>query len=298
MQYDLSNFKLYSVGIVAEDKPKNTNDVLVYPNEKLPFRDGLVESNIETTIAEGVDRSGKPYQDKVSTDITLRCKWLNLGGSNRVTAPDVVKNERVFIYQYGTKNEYYWVSTGLDDGLRSKETILFRLANNTDKSDIEGSDGNSVWLELSTDKKAFTFHTSSADGEAFTYAIRIDTGNSNVVITDNVNNRIGLYSKQNKLEMINSLGTNVTIEEKDITFEAPENINIKCRNLNIDTETNDIQSNDTNIESDVKINGDSDIQGNIAHQGNLINDGKITSNDVTLGTHKHPDKNQPPIIGT
>lgn len=304
MSQDLSNFKLYSIGIVAEDKPTNTNDLLVYPNEKLPFRDGSVESNIETTIAEGVDRSGKAYQDKVSTDITLRCKWLNLGSSNRVTAPDVVKGERVFIYQYGSKNEYYWVTTGLDDGMRSKETILFRLANNTDKSDIDGTDGNSVWLELSTHKKTFTFHTSSADGEAFTYAIRIDTGNSSVVITDNTNNRIALYSEQNKIELINSIGTNVTIEEKDITLSAPENINIKCRNLNIESESNDIQSNDTNIESKVKIAGDSEIQGNIdqrgdyEHTGEFNNTGKMTSNNVTVGTHKHPGNNTPPIPGT
>ena len=316
-----SKFIPYSMGRVAADKELNSREILVVPIEIIPFRDGALDATMEEDTAAGVDRSGKAYQDKVTTGNTVRAEWLNQGGSNRATAPDVVKGERVQLYRYGTANKYYWVSLGLDDGMRKKETIIWRFANNTDKSDIEGKDENSAWLEISTHKKTFTFHTSGSDGEQYTYAMQFNGDTGQFIVTDNENNKIVIYSEAKKIQLMNSVETEVTIADRDINIVSADSVNIKTKLFKVDAETIEFNATQYDITSKVSVTGDSDITGkvditgatgikgetttvgNVAIGGNVIATGTMAAaggvsskgKDVSSVQHKHSPDGSPPM---
>ena len=80
------------------------------------------------------DKKGYVYSDKIETSNSLMAEWLPLG-SNRATAPNVRRGERVFLLQYADDDKYYWVTAGLDPHLRRRETVVFNISNTVDEID-------------------------------------------------------------------------------------------------------------------------------------------------------------------
>src|SRR5574343_1344956 len=149
---DESQYKLYSIGIVAEPKALNSHTVLVNPIEVTPFYSGEVRSNPIDISDKGVDKDGKAYAIEVGSDNTILATWLCLGSENRETPPDVRRGERVLLYRYSQNDTFYWTSMGLDKGLRRLETVIHRFSGHTDEESTVLTDDNSYWFEVSTHK--------------------------------------------------------------------------------------------------------------------------------------------------
>jgi hypothetical protein len=136
------------------------------------------------------------------------------------------------IYQFGDADKYYWVTLKQDNHLRRLETTIFAFS--ATSKEVEKLDAsNSYFLEVSTHRKTVTFHTSTANGEPFSYDIQIDAGKGSVTVTDNVGNTILLDSKQSRVLLKNSSGTSFDLNKKSILAIAPTSFQIITDAFNV-----------------------------------------------------------------
>jgi hypothetical protein len=222
---NVSKLRFYSIGLVAQNKPLNTDVIDVTPIEELNMLEGEISANQTDIKATGKDGNDKTYSTSVKSTVTIKASWLPFGNSNRISSPDVRRGESVMIYQFGDADKYYWVTLKQDNHLRRLETTIFAFS--ATSKEVEKLDAsNSYFLEVSTHRKIVTFHTSTANGEPFSYDIQIDAGKGSVTVTDNVGNTILLDSKQSRVLLKNSSGTSFDLNKKSILAIAPTSFQI------------------------------------------------------------------------
>lgn len=185
-----THLSLYSLGIVTEDKPDGTDIILVTPIEILNIQEsGLIKDNLKTYKSELKDINNKVDKVELKSTNIVRAKWIPFGHSNRISAPDVVKNETVILFKYGNVDEFYWTTIFREPSLRRLEKVLYAFSDLP--SGIKAFDkSTSYWLEVDTKGKKVHFHTSNNDGEFTPYDIIIDTKSGVFIITDNKDNKI------------------------------------------------------------------------------------------------------------
>lgn len=240
MQINLSKLKLFSLGIVSENKSLNSKYIEVVPIEQLIFLDGELTSTVDTVSTTGLDQSGNPYNVSLKRSNSIQALWLPLGESNRATAPDVRRGERVLIYSYADTEQYFWVDSGLDTRLRKLETVTTKWSNTRDE-DKDADSPDSCWsFEVSTHKKLITLSTNKSDGEPFAYTFQVNAKEGRVTLTDDVGNFFELDSKQTSIKMQNIDGTivhlnkqNILASAENITINGNQSVNIKSGNTDI-----------------------------------------------------------------
>lgn len=237
--HTVSMWRLWSEGIVCENKPRSTNECYVTPYEVFPMMDGELGEDEEEVETEGVDSYDVPFKIKVKMSSAILCKWYPRG-SNRDTAPDVRKGERVEIWRFGDSPEYYWVPKGLDDHLRRLETVRFLFNADPDGlGDNPPSPENCYVVEISTHDKLITIATTKINEEPFAYTIQLNTKEGYFTIMDDVDNYFMLDSAEQHIRMQNGAGAFFELLKRDINAHAPDNINVealkdiivKCKNL-------------------------------------------------------------------
>lgn len=270
MSDQASQLRLYSLGIVVEDKPIGSDFVMVTPIEVLNIQPGgsIKES---TTKFEGTlkNSSGKNFATEMSSTNYIKAKWLSFGNSNRITSPDVVKNETILLFKFGDVDEYYWTTIFREVGLRRQETVLYGFSNL--KSGMSAFDkSTSYWLEVDTKKKSVKFHTAMNDGEYTEYDIQIDTKQGTFLLSDKKGNKFFLESKKDKFT-INAL--------KEISGSASNVINLKAPTINIEG--------NVNIKGSLTTNGNTIGQGNLQINGSINASGSIIDGGGNSNHHSH-----------
>ena len=225
-QLDTSLFKIYSYGIVADNKAISSRIVNVLPVEIASMIDGEIASNPSDLSSKGVDKDGQHYETKVITDNVMECTWLPFG-TNRVTPPDVRRGEPVLIWCYDSVDKYYWTTLGLRDDLRRLETVVYAFnANpNTESKDFDPSDH--YFVEVSTHSKQVTFHTANKNGEPFIYTFQFNTNDGVVTLADDSGNFFELNSKEITMKMELNTGTKIHLDKMNILIEAIEEAKVK-----------------------------------------------------------------------
>ena len=223
----MSMFRPISTGIVAENKELKSKELKITPNESLPFVDGELSSRPTPTEYSGKDESGQAYQGKMISDNVIIATWLP-DGSNRVTAPNMRRGERVMIYQMESVDKYYWKPMGLDDHLRKLETVIFAFSGNPNEGKEELDPETCYFLEISTHMKKVTFQTSKANGEPFSYKFQFDTATGHVHLDDDIGNLIHLDSARHYIEAKNVEGTHLELDKENMRFTAIEKIHGKA----------------------------------------------------------------------
>lgn len=225
-----SEFKFYSFGKVVENKPISTKYALVAPMEVTPLLDGELSSELTEVEATGRDEYGKPYSIKIKSGLFIRCLWLPFG-SNRDSAPDVRRGERVAIYRYADSDVFYWVSMGLDDHLRRLETAIYRFSNVPDgTSNEELNYDNCHILEINAHKKLINLSTSKSNGEPFRFFLSFNLGEGCVTLADDLKNYFEFDSYETKITMHNNDGTWVSLDKKDLKAYAPNDFIFELEN--------------------------------------------------------------------
>lgn len=216
---DVSKFRMVSLGVVAENKLQGSRTIKVVPYELVPTMDGDVVHNDDVLTVAGMDSLGLGYSVELSTTTTITAHWLPSSESNRKTAPDMQRGERVFLYQYGNVDKYYWVDSGLDQHLRRLETIAWSFAD-TREEDVEIDNSNSWFFEVSTHAKAVTFHTTTSDGEPYEYTMQLNAKDGVFLFFDSDGNRLEHNTPERKLEWENSDKTRITLDKQELTIHA------------------------------------------------------------------------------
>lgn len=268
----MSELKLYSLGIVVEDKPVGSDFIMVSPIEVLNIQPGGSIKDSSTKFRGTLkNTSGKNFSTELSSTNYIKAKWLAFGQSNRITSPDVVKNETVILFKFGDVDEYYWTTIFREVELRRQEVVLYGFSNI--KSGISAFDKTtSYWLEVDTKNKSVKFHTAMNDGEYTEYDINIDTKQGTFLLTDKKGNKFFLDSKADKF-IINSL--------KDIEGTAGKLIKLKAPDIeiegNVKIRGNVSITGNTNTQGNTTITGNFDVKGNIHSTGSIIDEGGNTN---------------------
>lgn len=220
---DATCFRIVSIGIVAENKAMSSKEVDITPIESMNMLDGEIKSNPTVVEAKGVDRRGQQFASKTIVDSTVTATWLPFG-SNRVTAPDVRRGERVYLWQSADADKYYWTITGLDDDKRKLETVVFAFSATQD-SNSSGIDlDKCYYFEVSTHNKSITLETSTANGEPHSYLVQINTAESTITIQDDAGNFFQLDSDEQKLVLQNQAQSHVILDKTKINIKATDEV--------------------------------------------------------------------------
>lgn len=215
-----SKLRFYSVGIVAQNKTLNSRVIQVTPTEETPFIDGEVTATQTTNTTTGTDASGATYTASANSSAAIQATWLQFGASNRITAPDVRRGEKVMIFQYADADKYYWTEMLHGQPLRRLETVIYSFsASRVEDDPVDAT--TQYFLEVSTHTKQITLHTCKADGEPFGYDIQLDTKVGKLLITDDTGNYIHLNSAERRIELYNTDGSHYDMLKDNLTVTIP-----------------------------------------------------------------------------
>lgn len=224
---NISKLKLHSVGIVAEDKAKDSNEIEVILIEVTPGLIGNVEVVQNVVDVDVTNSSGDKKVVTLTFSNTVPATWLPTGDSNRLSSPDVVANEKVNVYQFGDTNQYFWVPHNTRHEFRKKETVIYGWASEDDpEATIEV--GKNLWLfEVSTDKGYMQVTTTGRGGETYTYDIKLDA-NKGFTLQDNQDNIFEFDTENERFRFLNKSKTEIKMEKKEIYAYAEDRIYAVC----------------------------------------------------------------------
>lgn len=210
---ELSGLKLYSLGIVTENKVVGKDEIEVTPIEEFSFEQGKIIPDTRHHTSNLPDIRGVVKNADIKGSAILTAKWIPFGNANRDTAPDVRKNETVLIFRYADTQKYYWDTVFREPMFRRKEHVRYSYSNKP--SGIDPYDGNSsYWVEYSTLGQYIHLHTSDNDGEPCTYNVKINAKAGNIDIHDSLGNLIHLNSTGGHLQV----ETNTSVHFKTPLF--------------------------------------------------------------------------------
>lgn len=222
----------YSVGVAAENKPRNTRSLNVIAVEKTSSLSGEVTFNPQTNTLQGKDTDGNVYNLNTTQDASLPCEWLP-DGTNRVTPPDIRRGEWVRVYRLGDTDRFFWKCMGLRDNLRTLETVILAISANPAPGGSGIDIANCYFIEMSSHEKHITLGTSKANGEPFKYTVQINTGDGEINILDDIGNHIELVSGENTIRATNADQSFVEIEHQNIRAKADALIDLTCGASNV-----------------------------------------------------------------
>ena len=157
--------------------------------------------------------------------------------------------------------------------LRTRETYRLEVANKAD-ANSPLTDINTYYFELDTINKRVRIRTSNSDNENHIYMLTIDTKNSTVCLTDEINNEILIESETPRVRLRNSEGSFLDLFGKNIIVAAPGDIIMKA--------DGNIYQTGSNITD--QASGQSTTKaGSVNISGNTTIDGK------PFLPHTHPD---------
>lgn len=276
-----SELKAWSVGYAAENRsldPDKMKFLEVYPAEQSPNANGELTPHTEQYKATASDSKGAAYDVEVDTTQSIKCEWLPMFGSNRLTPPDVRRGESIIIYRYGDTQKFFWSTLYHDMHLRRLETVIYAWSAST-VEDSEITAETMYFAEISTHKKLVHFHTSKANGEAFAYDIQINAEYGCITITDDAGNYISLDSKERRLEMVNSDGSSVDINKTEIFIKSTDLVDIQTKAVKIKAETMEttVEENTLNADTNTQKSSTNTITAQTTHNGKVMIAGALST---------------------
>lgn len=224
---DRSLFRVVSIGIVAENKRRGTDEVEIHPVELLPGLKDELSVGRKILQSVGLDKDDNPYKVEIELSACIRATWL--GDEHRITSPDVRRGETVFLYQAADADEYYWETRGRNLDLRRLETIVWAFSGNPDNADHEITNESHYMFEINTHEKHVTFRTSQMNGEYTIYTAQFNTAEGKFVVEDSHGNYGFIDTAETHIKFRNADDTIVELDKGVV--------HIKCDHMQIDTNT-------------------------------------------------------------
>lgn len=310
---DESPWKLFCIGVVSENKPLSTNNILFTPLEKTPMIQGDNMANPQQVKVEGTDADGNKFHSQANTDTVMEATWLPTD-ANRDTAPDVMRDEQVFIYRYGTNgSQYFWREKNTDRKLRRGETMRWSVSASLDPGGTgEVSEDTHYLFEMSGHTGAINILTSQGNGEKSRYQFTIDAKNGTIILGDGEGNRFSLDTVNTLVQLMNAMETVLQLNQRDFLVQAQEDGVMEFARMLIDLKQNGtIQAKDfikilggkriDLVALDIALNGIIHLNGPIVQdegaaggyeakmKGPLVVDKEGTFNGVTVSQHDHDE---------
>ena len=140
--------------------------------------------------------------------------------TNRISAPDVRRGDKVQILQYSNTDKFYWqVVTEPGINVRKKETIIEAISNTTDEKQTDLNASNSWYKEFSTHDKRMSIKTNKSDGEKWAYTMQLDVKTGNMVFADDTGMYVQINSEDESIELGTTSGGLVKLVKKILTLD-------------------------------------------------------------------------------
>lgn len=214
------------IGIVLQDKAAGSREILVYPQDTLPFASGELKPVAQKVDISSKTSSGGSSVGSVTETNAIRAVYY--GDQHSDMPPDVVKGEEVELIQDNDTGAILWKATGRTSKLRSRERKEMR-SSNVDGYDKNIDDASSYFIRIDTlATKEIRIQTSMSDGELFGYTILLNPAASQIRVCDNENNEFGINSPEKQTYMRNKEGCIVSLIDKNAVVGAVEDLILKA----------------------------------------------------------------------
>lgn len=222
---NVSKLFLYSYGVVAANKPLSSMNIEVTPMEAVTMVDGELTDNITTSNIKGKDADGSSFETTVKTAVSITARWLPFS-SNRKTAPDVRRGEKVAIWKFADADKYYWSELEYEARLRKLETVIYTFSD-TQNEAVDSSIDTTYFIEISTHNKMIQLHTATSDGEPFGYDFVLNTKEGTFQIRDTIENIIFLDSAAKRIVLKNAAESFIDLNAEDLLINVVRNMTTK-----------------------------------------------------------------------
>ncbi|MGL5397146.1 MAG: hypothetical protein ACRDBQ_18015 [Shewanella sp.] len=222
-----SQIEFYSLGLVAEDKPRNTDLIQVIPIEvtfseptKVAIQESFTERSHDSLF-------GKDCLVVKETN-TITARWWKFN-SHQVKAPEVCKEDNVLIYRLGKTDVYFWMDLGSANVKRLEDTLYAWAAdpNNQMADDLS----NAYVLNVSSMDKHITLRTSCANEEAVAYVWQFNLRDGTHLTMDDRGNRSYINSLDNDLGFENAEGSKINVRGTQGFVYAKEKVTVETEYL-------------------------------------------------------------------
>lgn len=221
---ELSQLHFHSWGLVANVKDLPDKEIKVVPIE---YRFGVLES-----VLDQPEEDEEAYQTdegeeivKVIHGTSVTAKWLKFN-TNRITAPDVRRNDQVLIWRLGNTDRYFWTDMNVSN-VKRLETVVYAWSADP-KNPVKDDLSNAYFLEISTHNKSITLQTSQANGEPYGYTIQLNTADGVFQLVDTDQNIMYLNSADTIIGFKNAMETEFRLDKKNIHGYAPDSMFFKA----------------------------------------------------------------------
>lgn len=228
-----SAFKYIGIGVVAETKNKNSKFISVIPIEKLPMFTGEVTNQFTTMNFSGTDTDGASYSHKLYVGASLKAEWK--GAPHRVTAPQVIKGNKVDLWEIESTETYYWSARSFGDNDNTAESVTWAFnANGAPLTkNVRSDTSNHYTITIDGANGNITVTTSQANGELAKYTAQINGKTGHVSVQDNLGNYSQIDSTTNTISAVNGDKSFFSISGKNVNCYAADNINLNSASINI-----------------------------------------------------------------
>lgn len=225
----MANVDLF-FGVAVEDREVDSRKIRIHLRELLPFHSGEIGDKTKEESYNLKNEKDEEIAGDVKTSNHVVADYFGLATNNK-HPPCIVKGEQVVVFKYTGEDKYYWISFGRDDNLRRGD--IYKLCASNDMSNNkELTDDNTYFMEINTKTdKLVRIHTSTSDGEKYSYDISIKPKENKLAINDS-NGNVFLIKSDEKRVTLNTGGNSIINMINDsIEIFAPRNIFIRAGNI-------------------------------------------------------------------
>lgn len=311
-----SPMKSWGLATATENRiPSNGNKLLVTPIQQTPLMAGELSSQVTTSNATVLDSTGATVQTTLKSGSAVEAMWWP-HDTRVMDAPMIRRGETVELYRYADSNKWYWREMGMDTGKRRGDR--YRIGISANANNDRGANGtldDNYVLDINGPGGMVSLTTSESNGEAAGYALNVDTCNGRILLGDNIGNNFSLDTKNQILTVVNSAGTQMQINLRNMTLLGQETITVEFQDM-INTILNTINTtvgqtlaqtagqSITLTAPDIFLQGHVHLQGPLTQEnnaigtacsfigdtnwtGNMIAQGTWTINGVVVDQHTH-----------
>lgn len=253
-----SNFKPWSIGIVVENKERDSSEIKAIPIELLPDMAEELTADTRTRTKSGVNYMGKLYGVSITEQAWLPAEWL--GSTYFEKSPDLAVGEQVMLYKTGDGSKWYWDVFGRNDSHRMQEDVVISISAKPDYDKgepVPKDETNSYRLRFNSYEKYIELSTSGANEEPVTYNLKWDLAEGTWTHVDSEGNFLFLDSVNTVWHMFNKDESFIKMDKKEIFISSQDLIQFdtkewvtNCETFTVNCDSFTVNSKETSMNAD------------------------------------------------
>ena len=220
-----STFRPFSKGIATENLAPGSRMLSITLAEMFPAQTGEITSRFDNEFTTGQNVDGTSYAAKSKTSSSIVAEWLPFG-SNRISAPNIRRNEAVLVWATADHGEYRWTALGDHDDYRNTEIVIFGFRAAKDYSKAPNTVDSMYCFEVNTERGLIAVSTTTDRNEYTRTALVWDTMEGTWTYEDGVENKFCSDARENRIWMENVYGSQVGIHQGRAWIKAPNMVSI------------------------------------------------------------------------